>query len=262
MTLKEIPLDQIKPPEQPQRLTLTLAPDLELVSSIKARGLLQPISVTESGGQYNIVYGHRRFLACQAAGHAVIRALIISRDDQEKALDRIHENLYRRDPNPIEEGYYFLLLQEREDWTHEQIAQEIGKARSYVTERIQLASEVTEVTEALAQGQITFTQARELRKVKNPARRKAWTKVAKDEGMRPDFIRRARQDYEDLDEAGEAAPPSSDHGQELASPPRIMETCYLCGGEDEIEKMVSRPVHPACYNTVQDATKRAAANQD
>ena len=133
--LAALMLSAIRPnPKQPRRHfdAATLA---ELAESIKARGLLQPIVVARDGDGYLLMAGERRWRAAQLAGLETVPALIREDDPLEVAMI---ENLQREDLTALEEAEGLGQLIERYGYTHEQLAEMLGKSRPYVSNTLVL----------------------------------------------------------------------------------------------------------------------------
>lgn len=108
----------------------------ELASSLKARGLLQPIVVRRLGDRFQIVAGERRYRAAKLAGMDRVPALIRETDDPlELALI---ENLQREDLTPLEEAEALSGLIERHSYSHREVGELIGKSRPYVSNALAL----------------------------------------------------------------------------------------------------------------------------
>jgi len=108
----------------------------ELASSIKARGLLQPIVVRREGEGFQIIAGERRFRAAKLAGMDRVPALVRETDDPlELALI---ENLQREDLTPLEEAEALSGLIDRHSYSHREVGDLIGKSRPYVSNALAL----------------------------------------------------------------------------------------------------------------------------
>ncbi len=135
-----IPIDRIAPnPAQPRR---HFNPDAlnELAASIRKHGVLQPIIVCRAatdvvGEGYLIMAGERRFRASKLAGLDVLPALV--RDDDPIEVAMI-ENLQREDLSPLEEAEGLGSLIDQYSYTHETLAELIGKSRPYVSNTLAL----------------------------------------------------------------------------------------------------------------------------
>jgi len=134
----------------------------ELVASIKAHGVLQPIMVRRRRDGYEVVMGERRLRASGLAGLEQIPAVIRTVDDLEMLEFALIENLQRQNLNPIDEAMGYKRLNDEFKQTHEVIAERVGKDRSTVTNALRLLTLPFKVRDCLAAGQITAGHARAL----------------------------------------------------------------------------------------------------
>ena len=133
--LTALPLAAVHPnPAQPRK---HFDPDAlaELGASIAQHGLLQPVIVKRDGEGYLIMAGERRYRAAQLIGLAIIPALVRDDDPLEVA---IIENLQREDLSPLEEAEGLGALIDQYGYTHEALAELIGKSRPYVSNTLAL----------------------------------------------------------------------------------------------------------------------------
>ena len=134
----------------------------ELVASIKAHGVLQPIMVRRRRDGYEVVMGERRLRASKLAGLEQVPAVIRTVDDLEMLEFALIENLQRQNLNPIDEAMGYKRLNDEFKQTHEVIAERVGKDRSTVTNALRLLTLPFKVRDCLAAGQITAGHARAL----------------------------------------------------------------------------------------------------
>ena len=123
-----------------------------LTSSIRERGIIQPIIVRESENnknKYEIIAGERRWIAAQNAGLHDVPVVITEANDLKSLEFAIVENVQRHDLNPIEEanGYQKLIGQFKYD--HEKVAKFIGKSRSHISNCLRLLTLPKEVIELI-----------------------------------------------------------------------------------------------------------------
>jgi ParB family transcriptional regulator, chromosome partitioning protein len=133
-----IPADKIRPnPEQPRKFLGDLR---ELTDSIKEKGVLEPLLVrfVPREDAYYIISGERRYHAARAAGVRELPCIEKIADDAETLELALIENLQRKDLTPFEEAEGLHRLAAQFDYTHDDIARKIGKARSSVTETLSL----------------------------------------------------------------------------------------------------------------------------
>ncbi|MCP1615071.1 ParB family chromosome partitioning protein [Azospirillum lipoferum] len=130
--LVEVPVDRIAPnPNQPRREFDE--EDLRgLAASIERHGLQQPIGVRQTADdQWQLVYGERRLRAMRLLGRETIFGILFTGDDDEEIA--IVENLQRSDLNPLEESDALARLAERHGYSHRQLAEALGRKKTYVT---------------------------------------------------------------------------------------------------------------------------------
>lgn len=162
--LKSIPVAQItRNPFQPRREFKT--EDLaELQESLKASGLLQPITVRRRPGKdgFELIAGERRLRAARALGWREIPAIIKEIDDRTLLTLALIENLQRTDLNPIEEGEGYRQLAQDFALTQQQIADTVGKDRTTIANVLRLLQLPEVVRELLQEGQLSMGHAKVL----------------------------------------------------------------------------------------------------
>ena len=111
----------------------------ELAASIREKGVLEPILVRNVGpNKYQIISGERRYRAANLAGLDEIPAIELDVDDKETLEIALIENIQRKDLTPFEEAEGYRALSERYEYTHEEIAETVGKSRTVITESLSL----------------------------------------------------------------------------------------------------------------------------
>ena len=136
-----------------------------LAESVQKYGVLQPIIVRESAlleGNYEIIAGERRWRASKMAGLSEIPAVILDGDDLKAAQIAVIENVQREDLNPVEEAFAYDALIERFGLTQEQVAKQVGKSRSAITNCLRLLDLPDEVLDLLKRGELSAGHARAL----------------------------------------------------------------------------------------------------
>ena len=146
----------------------------ELVASIKATGLIQPLIVRPVPGfphQFEVVAGERRLKAAQLAGLSEVPVIIRDFNDQEALAISLIENIQREDLSPADEARALQRLIEEFALTHEQIAHAIGRSRAAVTNLLRLLDLPAEVTTMLETRAISMGHARALLGLPDDAQR-------------------------------------------------------------------------------------------
>ena len=136
----------------------------ELATSIKQRGVVQPLIVRPSpdGNGYELVAGERRWRAAQQAGVHQVPVLVRELGDQELLELAIIENVQRSDLNAIEEAVGYSDLVERFGYNQDELAKIIGKSRSHLTNTMRLLKLPDTVQTLVREGAISAGHARAL----------------------------------------------------------------------------------------------------
>ena len=163
-TVQNIPLREIDPdPDQPRK---TFAPSelSELAASIRANGLLQPITIRKGGPNgFLIVAGERRYRAQVVNRVATIRAIVIETADlADIRIKQIIENDQRADVPPLEQARSYQALMDEQGWTPAELGSRIGKAAHRITERTDLLRIAPEYQSLLSSGNLKPSEATEL----------------------------------------------------------------------------------------------------
>lgn len=160
--LDYLPIDLIdRSPYQP-RQTMQEEGLAELADSIKSQGLIQPLVVRKVANRYELIAGERRWRAAQLAGLEQIPALIKPVDNESAAAMALIENLQRENLNPVEEAQAMANLTKEFDWTHQEVADVLGKARATVSNMLRLLELPTTVRELIKDEKLTMGHARAL----------------------------------------------------------------------------------------------------
>lgn len=162
--LQKIQLRDIRPnPYQPRR-TFNEEDLADLESSLRANGLLQPVTVRPAvdGKGFELVAGERRLRAASRLGWTEIPALIRQVDDRALLTLALVENLQRADLDPLEEAEGYQRLIEEFELTQQQVADVVGKDRSTVANMLRLLSLPASVRRLVQEAKITLGHARAL----------------------------------------------------------------------------------------------------
>ncbi|MQA78274.1 MAG: ParB/RepB/Spo0J family partition protein [Streptosporangiales bacterium] len=161
--LVEVPVDAIEPNPRQPRQVMDEEALAELVASIRAVGLLQPVVVRHlSGGSYQLIMGERRWRASKEAGLERIPAIVRETNDDAMLRDALLENLHRAQLNPLEEAAAYQQLLDDFSSTHDELASRIGRSRSQITNTLRLLRLSAPVQRRVAAGVISAGHARAL----------------------------------------------------------------------------------------------------
>ncbi|WP_319469922.1 ParB/RepB/Spo0J family partition protein [uncultured Pseudodesulfovibrio sp.] len=159
--VRMIPVADITPnPHQPRR-EFSVEALHDLSSSIKARGVLQPILIRPLGNdKYELVAGERRLRASKLAELTEIPTLVREMTDQESLAIALIENLQREDLNAIEEALGYRQLQQQFGLSQEELSRQVGKSRSAVANSLRLLNLPDDVQKDIQKGALSAGHGR------------------------------------------------------------------------------------------------------
>lgn len=190
-----IPIGKIRPnPDQPRKFIGDVS---ELAASIREKGVLEPLLVRYLPREdtYHIISGERRYHASQAAGLHELPCIEKIADDAETLEIALIENLQRKDLTPFEEADGLQRLADQFDYTHDDIAKKIGRARSSVTETMSLRVIPQDVRQTCVESAIV-SKSLLLQIARQPTEKKMQEMVQRiaQGGLTRDEARRARKE--------------------------------------------------------------------
>jgi ParB family transcriptional regulator, chromosome partitioning protein len=195
-----IPISKIHPnPEQPRKALGDLS---ELTQSVKEKGVLEPLLVRYMPREdaYYIISGERRYHASKAAGLHELPCIEKIADDAETLELALIENLQRKDLTAFEEADGLFRLAEQFDYTHDDIAKKIGRARSSVTETLSIRNIPASIRKTCVEKGIV-SKSLLLQVARQPNEKKMHDMVMQiaHSGLTRDEARRVRQEENEKD---------------------------------------------------------------
>lgn len=168
-SISEIPIAQIAAnPGQPRR-EFDEAALSELADSIRAIGIIQPITLRKvDNGHYQIIAGERRFRAAQMAGLATVPAYVRTADDENVMEMALIENIQREDLNAMEIALAYQHLLEQYGLTQDKLSERVGKNRATIANYLRLLRLPAEVQMALTNHELDMGHARALLALDDP----------------------------------------------------------------------------------------------
>ena len=154
----------------------------DLASSIKENGVISPITVREDGSNYILIAGERRLRASQSIKLLEIPAYVIEIKSESDMMQlALIENIQRENLNPMEESEAYALLQNKFNFSQNDIAKSVGKSRSTITNSLRLLQLPSEVRLSLKEGKISAGHARAILALDSKkAMLKLWKLILKD----------------------------------------------------------------------------------
>src|SRR5213079_2085192 len=163
-----VSLDLVDTPEDAMRQSFDDEKMQELIDSIRAHGVIQPVALVRTGDRFRVAAGHRRSVAAVHAGLDVIPAQVYPQGTPMEEAIKNHENAFREDVNPADEALYFKrLLDAHCEGDVMRLAGLVGRKQSFVEDRLDLLRGYPDVLEALKQRRINVSAAREFNKYKD-----------------------------------------------------------------------------------------------
>lgn len=169
--VREISVQEIH--ENPRQPRANFSPsELEdLISSIQEHGIIQPLIMTRTNGEYELIAGERRLRAARALGLKTVPAIVRDATEQQKLELALIENIQRQDLNAVEEALAYKALIEEFNLTQENVSKRVGKSRSNIANILRLLELPEEILMALKNGQITKSHGRTLLAESNAKKR-------------------------------------------------------------------------------------------
>jgi ParB family chromosome partitioning protein len=155
----------------------------DLVESIRAEGLLQPIVVRPVGDHFQLIAGERRWRAFQKLAIKTIPARVMTSSDASSASLALIENLQRADLNPIEEAHGYASLIRDFDLTQDAAAQRVGKGRATVANSLRLLGLEGELQGYVGKGMLSVGHAKVLLGVENGPERLVLARRTLEQGL-------------------------------------------------------------------------------
>ncbi len=158
---QNLPIHKVEPnPNQPRR-DFDQEELQALSESIALHGVIQPLTVRETGnGYYQIIAGERRWRAARMAGLTEIPVVVMEADDKKTMELALIENLQRQDLNPVEEALGYQTLMDEYGLTQEEAAGRVGKSRPTVANALRLLNLCPSVLDQLRSGELSAGHAR------------------------------------------------------------------------------------------------------
>jgi len=210
----------------------------ELEASLRASGLLQPISVRRRGDAYELIAGERRVRAATNLGWTEIQAIVRDFDDRTMLVLALVENLQRTNLNALEEARGYRRLIDEFQLTQQQVAEAVGKDRTTVTNLLRILALPDEILALVEQGTLTPGHARALLALTEPGSAVPLARTAVNDGI---SVRELEQRVRDAN--AEATPYGEPEPEKpKRSPPATQQSPVLRSIEDELRRYLQTDV--------------------
>ena len=244
--LRVLPLGLIDPPRHPLRESAESEGIDELAESMRAVGLLQPITVVEHEGRFEVLVGHRRFLASKYLGWTEIPAMVVAGDGPSWVSVRAVENLQRRDFRFAEEVGMVVGLYDALGQDVDLVAETLCRGRGWVDDRLLSQLWPSEFHQAVAAKELTLGAAKELMAITDEHDRMFYFGHATASGASVMLVRSWRQAWQlsrvcqDPTSIGNAAAESG------PAPLPAQLPCFFCDVGVDVEGIAHLRFCPSC----------------
>lgn len=249
---KELPLALVDEPTLASRSSMDDAKMAELVDSIRASGLLQPMIVARVGDRYEVIAGHRRRIACGRAGLVAAPCIVYPSADAALEAIKYAENRHREELSPSDEAIWFSELLERDcGGDVDRLCAQLGEKRAYVEGRLSLLAGDEAIFEALEHNKIGIGVAQQLNKCTDLAHRRMLLHQAIIGGATVAVAAGWISEWRTIHQpATQNLPPSPPPAPAGAISMSNFFTCVICGRDDNVHLMQPRNMHTHCEQAV------------
>lgn len=175
-------LTKIQEPPAPLRIAIDSEKIHELAGSLTMHGQLQPILVKTTDRGFQIIAGHRRYLAAQMLGWKFIEAKVLPASTGETNVLSLVENIHREPLTPLEEARIAQQLVVDENLDVDLVARKFGKSRQWIDRRLEMLRWPPDLLEAIHLGDLSLAVAKEFTRVTDEGYRKYLIDNAKNNG--------------------------------------------------------------------------------
>ncbi len=248
--IAEVGLLLIDEPKTPARMEIDKAAVEELAKSISEIGLLQPIVLRGDGERYEIIAGHRRFLAHRKLELPAIKAIVKTMTDQEAIIARATENLSRVDLTPVEEAAIYADLVDGHGMSFEQVGQKMGKTPGTIKRRMDILKMPPQLQQAVHKGQVSMSAAEELWSISNEVDLEYYLLFAIENGCTKEVARSWARDWRDSQRRAQDPSVEGGHSDSPAAPRPVYLPCDLCSGPTNLEDAHRMLICSECFATI------------
>ena len=262
MKITEIDIEKILEPAAQVRKNISMEGLEELTESIKRLGLIEPIVVKSVGEKYEVIAGHRRLLACRKAELVKVPCIVKEQEETDEEEIKLHENFYRENVNPADEAEFYAYLMNKKGLGAEELGRKVGKSGAYIRERLNLLKGDKLVLEAVKDGQISPTIAKELNLITDDTVRNQYLSFAIESGAKVRTVQEWRKNWEKEERTKEAIQQGVTPEQLPDVLPKYYYKCPMCERPTEISKLRAINLCENCYNyLINEVMKNSQKNE-
>ncbi len=249
-------------PELPVRVAMDEGKLKDLMTSMEAIGLLEPIITVARKDGYEIVDGHRRYLAARELKWEAIQAMVFTEKGLAKHAAMLHANVYREDITAAEEAELYAELMEREGLTFLDLCQLVRQSEHYVGTRLNLYNGRKEVYEAVRDRKISMAQAVQINRFQDDKLALYWLTHCQLSGYSANRIAQAVAEEQPPTTPPPPTPSLEEQVAVGVQPEVPAIECVMCGGNRDPYNMKVVYIHTHCNADLQRVMRAAAERLD
>jgi len=242
----EINIDLIDPPENPIRLEPEDEDIERLANSIQSTGLINPITVYKKNERYEVIAGHRRYLAAKLAGLKTVMARVVEGDEKKKVSIMLAENLSRKDLSPMEEASVYAEIQEQWGWSKKQIARVVGKSDRHIATMLKLLEIPNDLQLLVHNRELSIQHAFVLAEIEDPHTREIYTKDCIKRKVSVATLKEWVASLKAAEVLSKGPDEETIQAMKLSATQKTYYTCQVCDGVFPIEKMTNLMCCKSC----------------
>lgn len=255
---KLLNIDTIAPPEIDIRSAFSEGNIKELADSMQLVGLIEPVVVRNRNDYFEIIAGHRRYLAATLLKWDTLPCIIRDLDDEAALTLRIHENLHRENMTPLDEANFVAVLHYEYKWSINKVCKELSKSKNWTNDRIDIFSLPDNFKEALGNKSIKPAVALLLIQIDNEPYRNELLKRAAYSGLTTAQARGWLNDWKGFPiPEGESLAEMEEYHAGCAAVSEHIQ-CKICDMDMKLGNYLYLMVCPSCHMDIQAAKVTAA----
>ena len=250
-TVKDVSLDLIDEPHGIVRMDIDPDDLDELAQSISEIGLLQPILIAIDGDRFELVFGHRRYLACKKIGLSAIRSIVREMTQEEIGIARATENISRADLTPLEEAATYKNLIDHYGMSLERVARKMSKTPGTIKRRMDILRMPPSLQKAVHKKQISMTVAESLWSISDQPSLDYYLMFAIENGCTKEVARSWAKDWRDSQRRSQTAG-SEGGGRDLSpcEPRPSFVPCDICNEPANLNETKFFRTCPSCHKAI------------
>ncbi|MBA7643032.1 Nucleoid occlusion protein [subsurface metagenome] len=225
----------------------------EISESIKQLGVIEPLIVRDTKRGLEIVAGCVRYEAAMLAGLKAVPCINMNLDSKAAEVLKLHENIKRVDLDHVDQGHTFQMMIETFGMTEQQVADSVGRSIAYVSQHISLILFDNDLSLAVKEKRLSFSQARELMRIDDPLERSRLMNYCEQDGASVQVLKNWVQDHL---RSSSPSPSQNDNPPEQTynyNDPDVSRKCEACDKSVDINVIRQVFYCPDCHQAIKTA---------